>query len=66
MISMPSSEAVNVAKATHYPSHTDENSHKRRENHRAYTATRPKISRDEEATQRYMNIIVNIIRNVNS
>ena len=51
--SMPSSEAVKRAKAKYYQSHKDEISLKRREYHKAYNATRPKISRDEEAKQRY-------------
>ena len=50
---MPSSEAVKRAKAKYYQSHKDEISLKRREYHKAYNASRPKISRDEEAKQRY-------------
>ena len=50
---MPSSEAVNLATAKYYQTHRGELSQQRREYHKAYNATRPKISRDEEEKQRY-------------
>ena len=53
MISMPSSEAVKLAKAKYYQTHKQEISQKRREYQKSYNATRPKISRDEEARRRY-------------
>ena len=51
--SMPSSEAVTRAKAKYDQTHKDEISQKRREYHKAYDDTRPKISWDEEAKQTY-------------